>query len=153
MREPLTVAAAQPRCVSYGLEVNAMIHAAIIRAANARVVIFPELSMTSYELDADAISVDDLRLTPIVDACAEMGSLALIGAPVDAGRGRPEIAMLGVDAAGATVARSKIWLHGGEAERFGPGPSRRSSKSEDGGLVLRSAGIPAFDGTPRTPRP
>jgi hypothetical protein len=28
--------------------------------------------------------------------------------------------MLGVDAAGATVAHSKIWLHGGEAERFGP---------------------------------
>jgi predicted amidohydrolase len=33
--------------------------AAVIRAANARVVIFPELSMTGYELDADAISVDD----------------------------------------------------------------------------------------------
>jgi hypothetical protein len=35
-----------------------MTHAAVIRAANARVVIFPELSMTGYELDADAISVD-----------------------------------------------------------------------------------------------
>jgi predicted amidohydrolase len=45
--------------VSYGLEANAMTHAAVIRAANARVVIFPELSMTGYELDADAISVDD----------------------------------------------------------------------------------------------
>jgi predicted amidohydrolase len=59
MREPLTVAAAQPRCVSHGLEVNARAHAAVIRAANARVVIFPELSMTGYELDADAITVDD----------------------------------------------------------------------------------------------
>jgi predicted amidohydrolase len=108
--------------VSYGLEANAMTHAAVIRAANARVVIFPELSMTGYELDAEAISVDDSRLAPIVDACAEMGSLALVGAPVDAGRGRPEIALVGVDGAGATVAYSKIWLHGGEAERFGPGP-------------------------------
>jgi hypothetical protein len=36
--------------------------------------------MTGYELDADAIAVDDFATHPIVDACAEMGSLALVGA-------------------------------------------------------------------------
>jgi predicted amidohydrolase len=142
MREPLTVAAAQPRCVSYGLEVNAMTHAAVVRAANARVVIFPELSMTGYELDADAIAVDDSRLAPIVDACAETGSLALIGAPVDAGRGRPEIAMLGVDGAGATVAYSKIWLHESEAERFAPGPEPGRRRSP--GLAAWSCDLPGY---------
>ena len=118
---PLRVAAVQPSCVSYDLDANAVTHAAVIRAADAHVVVFPELSMTGYELDAEAISVDDPRLTPIVNACAETGSLALIGAPIDAGRGRPQIAMLGVDGVGATIAYSKIWLYGTEAERFGPG--------------------------------
>jgi predicted amidohydrolase len=59
MREPLSVAAAQPPCASYEVAANATTHAAVIRAADAHVVIFPELSMTGYELDADAISVDD----------------------------------------------------------------------------------------------
>jgi predicted amidohydrolase len=145
MREPLTVVAAQPRCVSHDVEANAMTHAAVIRAANGHVVIFPELSMTGYELDAEAITVDDSRLTPIVDACAGMGSLALIGAPVDAGRGRPEIAMLGVDGAGATVAYSKIWLHGSEAERFSPGtkPALVEVRGWRLGLAIcRDTGVP-----------
>jgi predicted amidohydrolase len=45
----------------------------------------------------------------------------LIGAPIDAGLGSPQIAMLEVDGAGTAVAYSKIWLHGAEAERFGRG--------------------------------
>jgi predicted amidohydrolase len=104
----LSVAAAQPPCVSHDLERNAMTHAAVIRDADAHVVVFPELSMTGYELDAKAISVADPRLTPIVDACADTKSSALIGAPVDAGRGGPEIAMVRVDG-------------GAEGERFRPG--------------------------------
>lgn len=121
MREPLTVAVAQPPCVSHDVQSNAMAHAAAIRAADADVVTFPELSMTGYELDAEAISLDDPLLAPIVDACAETGSLALIGAPVETEPGRSHIAMVGVDGAGATVRYSKIWLHGTEAERFSPG--------------------------------
>jgi predicted amidohydrolase len=120
MREPLTVAVAQPRCTSYDVQANATAHAAAIRAADAHVVIFPELSMTGYELDAQPISLDDPLLTPIVEACAETGSLALIGAPVETGRGSSSIAMVGVDGAGATVRYSKIWLHGTETERFSP---------------------------------
>lgn len=121
--QPLIVAVAQPLCVSYDVEANALTHATVVRAADAHVVVFPELSMTGYHLDADAITADDPRLTPIVDACAETGSRALIGAPVDAGRGRSHIAMVGVDGAGVTVAYSKIWLHGEEAKRFTPGPA------------------------------
>ncbi|MDQ3870313.1 MAG: carbon-nitrogen hydrolase family protein, partial [Chloroflexota bacterium] len=71
MREPLQVAVAQPLCVSYELALNAVAHAEAIRSAGARVVVFPELSLTGYELHAPAISVDDARLGPIVDACAE----------------------------------------------------------------------------------
>ena len=121
MREPLTVAVAQPVCVSHDVQANAVAHAAAIHAADAHVVVFPELSMTGYELDAEPISLDDPVLAPIVDACAETGSLALIGAPVETQPGRSHIAMAGVDGAGATVRYSKIWLHGTETERFSPG--------------------------------
>jgi predicted amidohydrolase len=120
-REHLTVAVAQPPCVSHDVRANAMAHAEAIRAADAHVVVFPELSITGYELDAEPVSLDDPALAPIAGACAETGSLALIGAPVETEHGRPQIAMVGVDGAGATVRYSKIWLHGTEAERFSPG--------------------------------
>jgi predicted amidohydrolase len=122
MQEPLTVAVAQPPCVSHDVRANAIAHAYAIRAADAHVVVFPELSMTGYELDAAPLSLDDPLLAPVVDACAETGALALVGAPVETERGRTHIAMVGVDGRGATVRYSKIWLHGTEAERFSPGP-------------------------------
>jgi predicted amidohydrolase len=118
---PLTVAAAQPPCVSYDVAANAATHAATVRSAGARVVVFPEMSLTGYELDAPAIAAEDPRLAPIVDACAEMGSLALMGAPVDGGSGTSHIAMLAIDGSVAGVAYRKMWLAGAEPGRFSPG--------------------------------
>jgi hypothetical protein len=40
MREPLVVAVAQPRCLPYDVPANAVAHAAAVRAAGARVVVF-----------------------------------------------------------------------------------------------------------------
>jgi hypothetical protein len=62
MREPLVIAVAQPLCVPYDAAVNAVTHAATVRSAGARVVVFPELSLTGYELDAPAITAEDPRL-------------------------------------------------------------------------------------------
>lgn len=107
--------------MSYDVAVNALTHAATVRSAGARVVVFPELSLTGYELDAPAIAVEDPRLAPIVEACAEAGSLALVGAPVDGDAGRPHIAMLAIDGTGATVAYRKMWLGTAESDRFAPG--------------------------------
>ncbi len=121
MREPLAMAAAQPRCVPYDVAENAETHAATVRAAGARVVVFPELSLTGYELDAPTIATDDPRLLPIVEACAETASLALVGAPVAGEDGRSHIAMLAVDGRGAAVAYRKMWLGAAEADRFAPG--------------------------------
>lgn len=121
MRQPLVIAVAQPPCAPYDVAVNAARHAAMVRAAGARVVVFPELSLTGYELDAPAITAGDPRLTPIVEACAETGSLALAGAPVRGEAGRSHIAMLAVGGTGATVAYRKIWLGTAEAARFTPG--------------------------------
>lgn len=117
---PLTVAVAQPRCVGYDVAANARIHAEAVRLARARVVVFPELSLTGYHLDADPVALDDTALAPIVDACDATGSLALVGAPVQE-QARAFIAMLRVDAAGVVVAYRKSWLGDMEAVRFQPG--------------------------------
>jgi predicted amidohydrolase len=121
MPEPLPVAAAQPQCVSYDVAANAAAHAATVRSAGARLVVFPELSLTGYELDAPPLAPDDPQLAPIVEACAETGALALMGAPVNGDGGSRHIGMIAVDGAGALVAYRKMWLGGEEPARFAPG--------------------------------
>jgi predicted amidohydrolase len=121
MRKPLTIAVVQPLCISYDVAANATIHAATVRIADARVVVFPELSLTGYELDAPAIAADDPRLNPLVEVCCETGSLALVGAPLHGEAGRSHIGMVAVDGSGATVAYHKMWLGGRENNHFSPG--------------------------------
>jgi predicted amidohydrolase len=121
MRQPLTIAVAQPPCVPYDIAVNATTHAGVIRSAAARVVVFPELSLTGYELDAVPITADDPRLMPIVRACAEAGSVALVGAPVAAADGRRHLAVLAVGDGPVRVAYRKMCLGGSEPEHFTPG--------------------------------
>jgi predicted amidohydrolase len=114
---PLSIAVAQPRCVAHDVAGNALAHAEAVRAAAARVVVFPELSLTGYELDAAPVAPDDERLAPLVAACADTGSLALVGAPVPG----PHIGVLAVDGEGARVVYAKTHLHGAELEVFLPG--------------------------------
>lgn len=145
VREPLTVAVAQPPCASYDVAMNAVTHAATVRSAGARVVVFPELSLTGYELDAPAITVDDPRLAPIVEACAEAGSLALTGAPVRGDAGRSHIAMLAIDGTGATAAYHKMWLGTAESNRFAAGSKPAVLDVEGwrlGLAICKDTGIP-----------
>lgn len=140
MRAPIRIAVAQPRCVGYDVAANAVAHAEAVRAAAARVVVFPELSLTGYELDAPLVAVDDRRLRPIIDACAATGTLALVGAPVSG----PHIGVLAVDGGGARVVYGKVHLSAAEADRFRPG--RPAVLDVDGwrlGLaVCRDTGMP-----------
>jgi predicted amidohydrolase len=121
----LVVAVAQPSCIALDVVANAVTHAQAVREAGARVVVFPEMSLTGYEFDAPTISPDDPRLQPIVDACAETGSLALVGAPVDGADGETtrHIGILAIDGSGARVAYRKMWLGGADAEHYDPGPT------------------------------
>ncbi len=123
MQTPLTIAAAQPASVARDVAANAAAHALAIRAAASRVVVFPELSLTGYELDAEPITIDDPRLTPIVDACGAVGALALVGAPVrDRPGGAAYIATLAVDTDGVRVAYRKVNVAVDEGAWFAPGP-------------------------------
>ena len=139
------MAAAQPLCISYDAAANARAHATAVRSAAARVVVFPEMSLTGYELDAPVLAVDDPRLAPLVEACADTGALALAGAPVAGTDGRAHIGVLVVTGTGATVGYHKMWLGPAEADRFTPG-SDPAVLDVDGwrlGLaVCKDTGIP-----------
>ncbi|GAA2614315.1 carbon-nitrogen hydrolase family protein [Paractinoplanes durhamensis] len=113
----LVIAVAQPRIIPLDVTTNVLVHAAAVRAAASRVVVFPELSLTGYELDAPIVAVDDPRLAPLVEACAATDTVALVGAPIEG----PYIATLAVDGDGVRVAYRKQFPHTSE-ERFRPGP-------------------------------
>ena len=115
----LRLAVAQPKLVAHDVAANAYAHASSVDEARARVVVFPELSLTGYELDAPVVALDDARLEPLIDACLRNNCLALAGAPIDG----PFIATLAITGAGATVAYRKQWLGDVEAQRFSPGPA------------------------------
>lgn len=101
-----------------------MAHADAILSAKARLVVFPELSLTGYELDSEPVALTDPALRPIVDACAATGSVALVGAPIEEG-GRYFIAALRIDGSGVGVAYRKSHVGGDEVKRFsaGAGPT------------------------------
>ncbi|GGV13154.1 hydrolase [Streptomyces filipinensis] len=145
MPQPLTVAAAQPRCVDLDVAANAALHAEAVLTAQAPLVVFPELSLTGYDLAAPAVAVDDPRLAPLVDACRTTGAMALAGAPVRGEDGREYIATLAVTGEGAAPAYAKMHLHGDERIRFTPGAE--SAVLEIGGwrlglAVCRDAAVP-----------
>lgn len=138
------VAVAQPGCVPGDVVANAVAHADAVRSAGARVVAFPEMSLTGYVFDAPAVTGDDAVLEPIVAACAETGSLALVGAPVEAW-GQRSIGVLAVDGDGGRVAYRKVFLGGAEPGYFTAG-SEPAVVEVDGwrlGLaVCKDTGVP-----------
>ena len=119
---PLTIAVAQPSIVSLDVEANVASHADVVRSSGARVVVFPELSLTGYELAAPPVRPDDARLWPLIAACDDAAAVALVGAPIEED-GRSFIAMLAIDGSAARVAYRKMWLGGAEPERFTAGPA------------------------------
>lgn len=114
---PLTVAVAQPELRPGDLAFNADAHAEAVLASGARLVVFPELSLTSYALAAPAVALDDPELAAIVEACGTTRSVALAGAPVKEGEAE-FIAMLRIDGAGIEVAYRKMHPTEKEARRF-----------------------------------
>ena len=84
---------------------------------------FPELSLTGYDLGASAVAVDDPALAAVVEACGTMNTIALVGAPTSDGTGSGRaISVVVIDAAGARVVYRKQHLGSEEAEHFTPGP-------------------------------
>ncbi|MEV7175401.1 carbon-nitrogen hydrolase family protein [Kitasatospora sp. NPDC093679] len=121
MRNPLTVAVVQPVWAGPDVLANAERHAQAIEESEARLLVFPELSLTGYDLDAQSLAVDDSRLQPITEACRSTGAVAPVGAPVRDPDGRECIATLAVTGEDTTPVYRKMHLHGPESDRFTPG--------------------------------
>ncbi|MFI6348720.1 nitrilase-related carbon-nitrogen hydrolase [Streptomyces sp. NPDC050560] len=131
---------AQPACRAHDVEGNASAHARAVRTAAARVVVFCELSLAGYGLDAAPIAPGDGRLAPLVAACAEAGTFALAGVPVPG----PRIGVLAVDGGGARVAYRKTRLGADGAARFVPGAGRAATDVDGwcvGMAVCRDTGV------------
>jgi predicted amidohydrolase len=84
----LSLAAAQFSPVRGDVAANVAQHlrlAALAAEEQARVLVFPELSLTGYELDLAnelAFSKNDPRLAPLVEAAAAHSLTLIVGAPV-----------------------------------------------------------------------
>jgi predicted amidohydrolase len=145
IRAPLLVAVAQPACVAHDVGANAAAHASAVRSSGARVVLFPEMSLTGYELDAPALGLDDPALAPLVNACGATGTVALAGAPVAGDGDAVHIGVVRVDGDGVALAYRKMYLGGAEAERFTPGPGPAAVEVDGwrlGLAVCKDTGVP-----------
>ncbi|MFB6945099.1 carbon-nitrogen hydrolase family protein [Streptomyces sp. NPDC060286] len=108
-------------CAPLDIAANAAAHAEAVGRSGARLVVFPELSLTGHDLAAPAVSADDPRLRPLVTACHESGATVLVGAPVRAAEGREHIATPAVTGEGSRVVYRKMWLRCEEFDRLAPG--------------------------------
>ncbi|QHC02514.1 carbon-nitrogen hydrolase family protein [Epidermidibacterium keratini] len=116
----MRVTVAQPVTAALDVTVNALEHARLVDESRARLVVFPELSITGYELSADPIDPNDRRLDPITAACERAGAVALVGAPV-CEDGERFIAMLRVDGDGSEIVYRKQFVGGDEPSYFTSG--------------------------------
>lgn len=102
------------------------------QSQGARLVLFPELSLTGYELDALGnaeragtaspwLNAHDPRLQPLQDACARTRTTAIIGAAWRETDSTPRLASLVVGPGGSIRAVFKTHLHGAERKLFVPG--------------------------------
>jgi predicted amidohydrolase len=126
----VNVAAAQLQAVPGDVGANVAAHVRLIgeaAAAGARVVVFPELSLTGYEPErvrddpALWLAPDDARLAPIRDACRAQRIHAVVGAPVRDGERRVLAALVVGDGGDVTEMYAKIHLDELESEVFAAG--------------------------------
>ncbi|MGI5399290.1 carbon-nitrogen hydrolase family protein [Streptomyces sp. CA-135486] len=110
----MIVAAGQFAPIPGDIEANVHRMDGLIRAAaeqSARVVVFPELALTGYELGLIRQdpglwpAEDDKRLDPVRQACRATSTVAVVGGPVPTESGRPGISSLVIGPGGGLLAR------------------------------------------------
>lgn len=129
MSAELTVAAVQSVPLPGGLQANIDEHVRLLEDADghgARLAVFPELSLTGYDLSLFAdesawITSPSAQLAEIQAACEDMGIAAAVGAAVREPDGTPRLASLLLRPGTAPLIAPKVHLHGAERELFEPG--------------------------------
>jgi predicted amidohydrolase len=124
---PVSVIQYQP--LDGGIPANADEHVRLIEDADdhgARLVVFPELSLTGYRLDLlghfdSWLGPDDARLGELRELCRRTGITAVLGAALREADGTPRLASIAVHPEGRTETAFKTRLHGPERGLFTPG--------------------------------
>ena len=122
----IVVAAAQSASVRGDLERNVARHLQLIEIAasvGAGLIVFPELSLTGYELDLAGelqLDSDDARIEPLRRAANEYDIYVLAGAPQTSGRDRPHLGAFLFSPA-ECICYAKIHVHQSEEQSFAAG--------------------------------
>jgi predicted amidohydrolase len=125
----LTLSAVQYTALYGGIPANVAEHIRLIEDADdhgARLVVFPELSLTGYDLTGLAhpgrwVTAADPRLDGLREICRRTGITAVVGAPYREPDGTPRLASLALHPHGGLDAGFKVWLHGPERRFFRAG--------------------------------
>jgi predicted amidohydrolase len=119
-----TIAAAQAGSLKGDIAGNVQRHvelAAIAGKQGAGVVVFPELSLSGYELTIAAeVAIDaaDSRLEPLKQFCDEANMVVMAGCPLRSGEARPYIGMLIWQPGRAVTVYRKRFVHSSEEPYF-----------------------------------
>lgn len=127
----MKIATAQFSTVPGDIDGNVHTMCGLLRAAagqGARLVAFPELAVSGYELELIAkdsglwVTEDDPRLDPVRDVCRVTGTAAVVNCVARTDGERPAIASLVIGARGEPLARyDKRYLHRDENDIFAAG--------------------------------
>jgi predicted amidohydrolase len=144
----LTLAAAQYIATPRDVPRNVRRHVRLASLAadhGARLVVFPELSLISYDLDvtrADAIAPDDARLAPLADVARERSIVVVAGAPIIA-NGNLCIGAIIHHPDGRATTYAKEYPAASERATYAPGPGGATLAFDDEvvGLATRRNGL------------
>lgn len=139
MTDALTVSVVQYQALEGGIVPNVQEHVRLVEDAEshgARLVVFPELSLTGYNLallaaDDSWLQRDDPRLADLHEICRRTGITVVAGAAHREPDGTPRLASLVIHPDGTTGFGFKTHLHGQEREAFAAG---------DGAVVIELDG-------------
>ena len=129
MTDALTVSAIQYQALDGGIVPNASEHVRLIEDAashGSRLVVFPELSLTGYNLPLleapdHWLGANDQRLGYIREICRRTGITAVVGSAYREPDGTPRLASLAIHPEGSTETAFKTHLHGQEKDIFEAG--------------------------------
>ncbi len=139
-----TIAAAQSTSVPLDVVANVQNHLRFVDAAaqhGVQWLIFPELSLTGYELAAMpdlVLHPEHALLAPLREAAQRTGMAITLGAPVDSGSALPFIGAITLRPDGQHYVYAKHHLHGSET-RFATAGSAPVGLQEWGGQQIASA--------------